>query len=498
MVNNKFYNYRHLARLIIEAQTPLAIGNGESNVLTDRLVSRDVNGLPYIPGSTLAGIIRHTLKESGLDDSFFGFSDPEGGEGSQIVITSAYLVGEDGIIVDDLTTINFASPFYSAFMDLPVRQHVRINEKGTAVKYGKYDEEVVYKGSRFGFEIELLSEDNHTEIFDKVLAVLSYSGVRIGGGSRKGLGEIRIVEEECRAITLNLSVSERNTSDFVHQELWEKMQCENDLEVYLKKTANLNDSFWSYVPGKEISIHSKENWETYEFSMKACDFFLFGSGSGDDEADIVPVTENVIVWEGEMPHFEVNNILLPGSSIKGALAHRVAFYYNKSKGITAELLKEDRSIELLERNNYLPFGALDGREYKDRIALTTVYNPAVRSLFGFSYDEKHVERGNVIMSDIIFPKEEEESVKLFNHVAIDRFTGGAINGALFSEKVISSPEKDLNFKFKVSTEALQEPDIKQAWENALEDLKNGMLPLGGGTNRGHGRFKSILLNNKEE
>ena len=54
-IKSSHYPYRYEARLIVEADTPLAIGSGEGNMMTDRLVIRDVNGLPFLPGSTISG-----------------------------------------------------------------------------------------------------------------------------------------------------------------------------------------------------------------------------------------------------------------------------------------------------------------------------------------------------------------------------------------------------------------------------------------------------------
>ena len=57
------YTYRFLARFIIEAVTPLAVKSGDNNMLTDSLVALDVNGLPYIPGTSIAGKVRHAIGE---------------------------------------------------------------------------------------------------------------------------------------------------------------------------------------------------------------------------------------------------------------------------------------------------------------------------------------------------------------------------------------------------------------------------------------------------
>ena len=57
------YTHRFLARLVIEAKTPLAIGSGEKDIISDALVATDVNGLPYIPGTAIAGVVRSLLKQ---------------------------------------------------------------------------------------------------------------------------------------------------------------------------------------------------------------------------------------------------------------------------------------------------------------------------------------------------------------------------------------------------------------------------------------------------
>ena len=41
-------------------------------------------------------------------------------------------------------------------------------------------------------------------------------------------------------------------------------------------------------------------------------------------------------------------------------------------------------------------------------------------------------------------------------------------------------------------EALQDEDVRKAFEKALQDICDGLLPLGGGTNRGNGIFIGTL------
>lgn len=438
------YRYRNLARIVIEAKTPLAIGSGVKDIITDQVVAHDVNGLPYIPGTAIAGIIRHAIGEESAK-SFFGFGG-ENGRGSEIIFSSAQIVDGDGKIIEGL--IDTKSDYLKNFDELPVRQHVRINEKGTAENRGKFDEEVVYKGARFCFEIELLSTKPEDENFTKVLNELAKDTIRMGGGTRKGFGEIEIVE--CKLLNYNLSDSK-------------------DLTDYINKTSWLNDAVWKDVKN-DIPPKDSEGWTKYELELKPDDFFLFGSGFGDDNADMTPATESYIDWTSGKPKFQTDTILIPASSVKGALSHRVAFHYNKIKKYFVG----------------------------DPDAKSGVENNAVRALFGYTtQDDKNAIRGNVLISDVIQSKNSERT-KILNHVSIDRFTGGAIDGALFSESVIYGGNETYTFVLKVNNVALKDADVKKAFENALLDITNGLLPLGGGVNRGHGCFSGKVLENDKE
>ncbi|MBK6948995.1 MAG: hypothetical protein IPH16_13925 [Haliscomenobacter sp.] len=112
--------------------------------------------------------------------------------------------------------------------------------------------------------------------------------------------------------------------------------------------------------------------------------------------------------------------------------------------------------------------------------------PAVKALFGYALESDTTgARGHVILSDLYLePKQDAE--KVFSHVAIDRFTGGARDGMLFQQKAASSDAFTLDIYVK--KEVLQDEKIKTAWEAALNNLCTGELPLGGGSAKGHGVF----------
>lgn len=465
------YTHRYLARLIIEAATPLSIGLGENSILTDSLVALDVNGLPYIPGTSITGVIRSLIGEKLKKEeiqNLFGYQSPNNskeGQGSEIIFSDAKMIGKEGKVIDGLEDINFSDEFYKHFSELPIRQHVRISHRGVAQNGGKFDEQIIFKGTRFCFEIEMLCDGSNAkkEIFKSILSLFYNRSFRIGGGSRCGFGKIEVIS--VASILLNLKESE-------------------DLTSYLDKSSGLSQcaSWWNDQKNvKEIQKPSPENddYDEYKLRLRPDNFFLFGSGMGDSDADITPVKATYIIWNNACPHFETNAVLIPASSVKGALAHRTAFYYNQ---LTGKFANKENDIE----------------------SLTGTNNEAVKALFGYAKRENGVYTqtpGNILISDVIASHTYID--KQLNHVSIDRFTCGAIKGALFAEKAIYDQETDkqyyeIEILVKKKSYGPNESLILGALQKALLDICNGMLPLGGGVNRGNGCFNGSLFINDNE
>ena len=160
--------YRFLARIIIEAKSPLNIGSGNKGIKTDSLVLRDINGLPFIPGTTIAGLLRHSL---GKDEAYLMGSQDMG---SSLIITEAKMLNCDGQVLDGiLTQEQLNNHFLADFRQLPIRQHAKIGHRGSTIKGGKFDEEIVFKGTRFCFEMEMLSEESDDTAFKNLLNTLN-------------------------------------------------------------------------------------------------------------------------------------------------------------------------------------------------------------------------------------------------------------------------------------------------------------------------------------
>ena len=435
----RYYMHRFVAQIILEATTPLKIGSGKSDLFVDAPVLKDWNGLPMILGSSIAGVLRHSC-DANIQNELFGDSDTKNAnaKGSRFIVGNAHLLNKDGKIIYTLGRDDDPD-FLNHYDNLPVREHTAINDKGVAKKHSKFDEEVVYKGSRFKFEIEFITDgsDNDKELWEKLLSKLASPLFRLGGGSTKGFGEMKVIS--CVEKEYKLGVD------------------------YQSKPSDLNKPV-----GDAKSLTSDEKPLTYRIRLQPEDFFIFGAGFGDEVVDDVAVTEKVVKWEDKNGNkkegeFSAEQILIPASSLKGALSHRVAFHYNKIKKVYADEISLDDFDKHIGENN-----------------------DAVATLFGAAKGHAKEAKGKALFSDM-FKKLKPNEVKIFDHVKIDRFTGGAVDSALYNEKV--NAQKDI-WEVKIVLREDINEDVRQAFENTLDDLARGWLPLGGMTGRGHGVFIS--------
>ena len=443
------YTHRLLARFIIEAKTPLKIGTGEKDIMTDALVAVDVNGLPYLPGTSIAGVVR-SMMDPEKKNPLFGYQKYDGGHGSEIIFSEGHVLDSKGKVVDGLLKELLEDNLEDFVLDilkyeLPIRQHARIGHTGVTVNGGKFDEQVVPVGTRFCFEIEIAASKDNLQSLDNVLQTIRCNTFRLGGGTRKGLGAIEVVN------------------------LWTAhLELAADMDLYLRKSSNLllSGKWEGWKEDIKESIPD-ENVLTYAIDLTAEDFLFMGSGFADPDgdADMTTVKDRKIDWSTFPAEVKEDLVLIPGSSLKGALRHRTIYHFNKQNG-----------------------------RFANETNLENFSNPTeVKALFG-SANNTNKSRGKVVFNDII---EEKAQSKLMNHVAIDRFTGGALDGALFAEQVDYVAGRHFKTEIVVNRTNVPETAIK-AFDAALKDLASGLLSLGGGVNRGHGMFTGSITKNGKE
>lgn len=445
------FTHRFIGRFIVEAQTPLYVGSGLGSLIKDALVQKDVNGYPMIPGSSIAGVLRHLYqskhKDQNKTDKIFGSSkDADNANGSLLKISAAHMILNGGFVSEGLRDVKQHETDIR-FQELPIRQHVRINDKGAAEENGLFDNEIVYKGARYMFEIELKGTEEYMTYWDEIFAILSGEQLRVGSGSRNGYGKLQLVEHYIKKFDLRQA---------------------NDFNAYL----NYDPSFNSKLPFESSSSNTERSQTSqlhYKLELIPDSFFIFGEGSGDNDVDNKPLEEEVIIYQDAEMKFETQTVI-PATSIKGAIAHRVAFHYNKNKELFAD---------------------------KENSPCLSI-NPAVIALFGTAGPQaSEAQAGHVYINDCYLAEDEISNTTIFNHVAIDRFTGGALEGALFNEKVSFLLKDNMILSIIVD----QHPDVNEvvleALEESLKDITKGLLPLGGMTTKGHGMFTGKLYKNHE-
>ncbi len=191
-MNNKQPSHRIIGKIIIRAEinntSPLLIGKGEGEHSdVDIMLWHD--GRPYIPGSSLAGVLRKRFFEwcSFTDDEkkeiekFWGTED----SGKQETFQSH-------IIFDDLL------PQKSSAFKITIRDGVKIEHKTSiAADQGKYDYQLLEPGVTFDFKAEVtIREGMDSEVFRKIVLsigdILKNNDFRVGALTSGGFGKIDV------------------------------------------------------------------------------------------------------------------------------------------------------------------------------------------------------------------------------------------------------------------------------------------------------------------
>jgi CRISPR/Cas system CSM-associated protein Csm3 (group 7 of RAMP superfamily) len=262
-------------------ESPLIIGSGIKEFI-DIEVLKDKNGKPYIPATSLIGVLKHyfenNMSENIGDDSdyFWGMSEKIDSN-TQKSIQSSF-------ICHDL---------YSAGAKIRIRDGVCIDpENQTAKDKGKYDFEIVDKGAVFDVFLEvtlrrIYSKDTFKRILATIIEPLISSKIAIGAKTNSGFGKIALK---------NLEVIEFDFSK------------KDDVYRWLKKDFSHGISYLD--PKQYVSYSKKIDVFSIEAKFALVNSIIIRAYSEKpDLPDAVNITSN-----GEF--------VLPGTSLKGAIRNR--------------------------------------------------------------------------------------------------------------------------------------------------------------------------------
>lgn len=465
----------HIARVTLETVTPLSIATGKANGVFDSSLVLDANGLPTIPGSSLVGVLRH-LYQAEYDkieaDKLFGYQHPSKSDESQPsrlnvswgCIQDSKGKTIQGLCLDDKhirqdTILNVAL----GLVDSPIhRDRVKLNHKGVSADRGKFDRSVLPAGYRFTMELSLWSDTQNDAQWERVLALLNHPLFRLGGSTRAGLGRLKVIE--IQEVIADLAQEKgRNT--------FNKMQRDMDSRVGFNLRKLSKSDARNKVVTATLTLEPKSYWRIGEGEKPTL------RDSNGRTADLLPKLEQRITWKNNsQSEPALEQLLMPGSSVKGALSHRIAFHANRFSGLWAD--------DYLEPDEVGKQKDFDKSEHCD----------VIQQLFGFASDEqrKGEQKGQVgcVLIDDAYQTFTKTDLQIIMHNSIDRFSGSVRDHMLFSEEMVWGKKIDLCLTIKKDQNIT--PIAKKALQHALNDLCQGRLALGAGVSKGHGFFKGSI------
>jgi CRISPR/Cas system CSM-associated protein Csm3 (group 7 of RAMP superfamily) len=400
-------------RLTLETKSPFSVCSGLDEHSDKDIIRHSNNNKPFIPGSTLAGIIREYIHRSEADvsgktgesacDRFFGYIGTGGKKGEHNARQSRII---------------FADAELSDECMISLRDGVKLDGRKTAVNMGKYNYEIIEPGTTFESIIEYSGEDTKSfiEIIKKAAAAINSGEIRIGSKTNRGLGYMK-------AKGLIKRFTKGNALEWL------------DFDPY---------SFdWSSAEGKID--------EAKEFNGMVIDLEIPSTIIVRDYN-----TEPAIA-EGNIENLDSGHLhsalgpVIPGTTWSGAFRHRAQVILEEELGINAE--KVGSFIE-----------TAFGQEVTSRKAAES----------NLSFFESVIERSTIIP---------------ITRTKIDRFTGGSLRGALFSENICCNGKTTLQIGIKHSCR--NKEAVAGLILLCLEDLNDGLLAVGGETAAGRGIIKVI-------
>jgi CRISPR/Cas system CSM-associated protein Csm3 (group 7 of RAMP superfamily) len=254
----------------IELQSPMLIGSGENeNSDIDVLVDSERN--PFIPATSFVGVLKNYLSpvediEKNNFKLFWGYSE---GENTMQSILSC----------SDLQLSNLT--------EIVVREGVEIDmEKGIAEPKGKFDFEIVERGTQFNLKLEADYDDSNEVFIKMMFETIKYelenTNIRVGAKTKSGLGKI---------ILKNSDLFEYNFSN------------KDDVLNYFKKAGTNH-----YSSKGKFDVKSNEFVIDAWFDLKTS--LISRSYSTNPEAP-------------DSTHIKsLNDYIMPGIGLKGAISSR--------------------------------------------------------------------------------------------------------------------------------------------------------------------------------
>lgn len=422
---------RLCVEIIGRLASPLSIGSGEQDI-SDGDVIFNAQGKPLLPGSSLAGALREygsIVKGEALAAQLFGTPKD----------------GEPGRADDRQSRVFFYDTVMEAF-ETGIRDGVKLNEHKTASHMGKYDRQFVERGALLRMRIEIVEREDCFQKLERLQDVwerdlqwirlwlhgFEDGEIRLGAKSRRGFGKIRIEKARIRKFDMREKESylEWLDWDWERPDAFEGQGCEN---IWIPGAESKNEDKAFHC--LEIPLHIP-----YTLLVRTYPAAFARKGNLPDYSQLTAG------GRGEQA-------VIPGSSWAGAFRSHIA-----------KIVKELGSLKSWE----------DAQKKLD-------------PLFG-TWTSTKEKKQDLHASRIIF----EETLVKGGHglptarIAVDRFTGGTVSGALYEGIPWAGGDTLLCMYWKKGGKELPDKAVLGMLLWAIKDLQSGILSIGGETAVGRG------------
>ena len=444
-------------RIEIMLASPLALGSGDSKNTDRDLLLNSLNE-PYIPASSIAGVIRDSLLR------YLGEDQKE--------TVYQYLGMVKKATEDDPESSKQESRivFYDAVLSsnskwhISTRDSVSLDEYRTAKKGAKFDMEILEAGAHFCTYLEQsIFEGDDREFAEKIIARIIEDNLLFGGKSMRGYGEIKITAVGWKQFDLTNAEDLEKWLDFdIYEEKgWESFENltdaqkeNNGIVLHLKQTGGISVRKYTTAVRNPDSLIPQPDYEqltahSYDYSKK-------------EKEDSVPLP------------------VIPGTSWAGAFRHRM----------------KEFGVDISSKNSI--FGYVGQPEEKKRLRIdgsvsrnsnNVVAETGKNQNQSVKTDSNKLKKPeNRKRSKIRFSESRIENAKekILSRNALDRFSGGTAEKALFTEKTFYGGTTSLTISWHDKGK-MTEIDQK-ALAATIADLHFGFLAVGGETSIGRGRF----------
>ena len=417
---------------------------GDETGIADMCLLQDADGKPFIPGASIAGAARSFLARQSEPWTEY-IKDKESEElkrlfgGATKDDTMSALVVADAVCVSKKITTS-------------VRDGVRVDaQSGAAAAGAKFDVEVIERGTEFELNLACVIRhgDNScdlTKLFLALLSVFQQGEIRLGARTRRGYGRGKVASWKIRDLCMN---------------------CPEDVMAWLR------DDPWSRPKSclTPCPLPDRRRYFSIEAAFELRTSLLIRSSSIDPDS----LNEEPSKEIPDATHLHSNDKpVVPGTSFAGAFRHRTSLI---AKTLGWKPIADEDADAVCDM-----FGPLHEQERDED-------------------QEGKEDRQKALWASRVWI--EEKLVKNVkprwqDRVAIDRFTGGVVDGALFNEKPVyplplkDIPKGDPRYHLRL-TLTLEEPDDAEIGLLllTLRDFWHGHAALGGETSNGRGTLRGI-------